>query len=149
MDWCGVFSLVYSIFLRIIVLNLKERECQSIANIYIYIYRVFTKEWCGLKSWQEIYFSLYTNKTYTVSSSNCLSFACATGSSLHILTTGPRDQFPRWRRSRKRLSVCSVLRCPDLWLQCSVSFLHGLELLVDVKPCTKLVTTVPRFWYVS
>ena len=25
-----------------------------------------------------------------------------------------RGQFPRWRRSRKRLSVCSVLRCPDL-----------------------------------
>jgi hypothetical protein len=26
-----------------------------------------------------------------------------------------------------RLSVCSVLRCPDLWLQCSVIFVHGLE----------------------
>jgi len=38
-----------------------------------------------------------------------------------------RGQFPRWRRSRKGLSVCSVLRCPDLWLQCSVSFGHGLE----------------------
>ena len=25
-----------------------------------------------------------------------------------------RGQFPRWCRSRKRLSVCSVLRCPDL-----------------------------------
>ena len=25
-----------------------------------------------------------------------------------------RGQFPRWRRSRKRLSVCSVLRCPDM-----------------------------------
>ena len=36
-------------------------------------------------------------------------------------------QFPRWRRSRKRLCVCSVLRCPDLWLQCSVNFVHGLE----------------------
>jgi len=32
-----------------------------------------------------------------------------------------RGQFPRWRRSRKRLSVCSILRCPDLWLQCSVA----------------------------
>ena len=31
-----------------------------------------------------------------------------------VLTTGLRGQFPRWRRSRKRLSVCSVLRCPDL-----------------------------------
>ena len=44
-----------------------------------------------------------------------------------MLNAGPRGQFPRWRRSRKRLSVCSVLRCPDLWLQCSVSFVHGLE----------------------
>ena len=25
-----------------------------------------------------------------------------------------RGQFTRWRRSRKRLSVCSVLRCADL-----------------------------------
>ena len=31
-----------------------------------------------------------------------------------VLTGGLRGQFPRWRRSRKRLSVCSVLRCPDL-----------------------------------
>ena len=44
-----------------------------------------------------------------------------------MLTAGPRGQFPKWRRSRKRLSVCSVLRCPDLWLQCGVSFVHGLE----------------------
>ena len=43
-----------------------------------------------------------------------------------------RGQFPRCRRSRKRLSVCSVLRCPDLWLQCmkrrtmhGASFLNG------------------------
>jgi glucuronosyltransferase len=41
-----------------------------------------------------------------------------------------RGQYPRWRRSRRRLSVCSVLRCPDLRLQCSVSFVHSLELLV-------------------
>ena len=31
-----------------------------------------------------------------------------------VLTAGLRDQFPRWRRSRKRLSAFSVLRCPDL-----------------------------------
>jgi hypothetical protein len=30
--------------------------------------------------------------------------------SLPMLTAGPRGQFPRWRRSRRRLSVCSVLR---------------------------------------
>ena len=30
------------------------------------------------------------------------------------LTAGLRGQFPRWRRSRKGLSVYSVLRCPDL-----------------------------------
>ena len=31
-----------------------------------------------------------------------------------MLTAGLRGQFPRWSRNRKRLSVCSVLRCPDL-----------------------------------
>ncbi|GFG34239.1 hypothetical protein Cfor_10687 [Coptotermes formosanus] len=31
-----------------------------------------------------------------------------------MLTAGPWGQFPRWRRSRRRRSVCSVLRCPDL-----------------------------------
>ena len=31
-----------------------------------------------------------------------------------VLSAGLRGHFPRWRRSRKRLSVCSVLRCPDL-----------------------------------
>ena len=83
--------------------------------------------WCSFKSEQEIYFSPYTGTTYTVSSGNCPSFSCATSSSLFMLTAGPRCQFTRWRRSRKRLSVCSVLRCPDLWLQCSVSFVHVLE----------------------
>ena len=64
---------------------------------------------------------------HNFSSSNCPSFSCATSSSLLMLTAGPRGQFPRWRRTRKRLSVCCVLRCPNLWLQCSVSFVHGLE----------------------
>jgi len=38
-----------------------------------------------------------------------------------------RGQFPRWRCSRRRLSVCSILRCPDLSLICSTSFVRGLE----------------------
>ena len=59
-------------------------------------------------------FSPYTGKTYTVSSSNCPSFACATSSSLLMLTAGPRGQVPRLRRSRKRRSVCSILRNLDL-----------------------------------
>jgi hypothetical protein len=33
------------------------------------------------------------------------SFSCATSSSILMLTAGPRGQFPRWRRSRKRLCV--------------------------------------------
>ena len=41
-----------------------------------------------------------------------------------MLNAGPRGQFPRWRRSRKRLSVCSVLRCPDLWLQSTQKALY-------------------------
>ena len=57
-----------------------------------------------------------------------------------MLTAGPRGHFSRWRRSRKRLSVCSVSRCPDLWLQCSVSFVHCNHHAWRVysKPCTKL-----------
>ena len=78
---------------------------------------------------------LNTGTTYTVSNGNCPSFSCATSSSLLMLTAGPRSQFPRWRRSRKRLSVCSVLRCPDLWLQCSVSSVHGLEKTHMCVPC--------------
>ena len=45
----------------------------------------------------------------------------------HAYCGAPGGQFPKWRRSRKWLSVCSVLRSPDLWLQCSVSFVYGLE----------------------
>ena len=76
-----------------------------------------------------MYFSPYTDTTYTASSGNCPSFSCATSSSLLMLTTGPGGQFPVWRRNRKRLSVCSVLRCPDLWLQCSVNFVQHTESL--------------------
>jgi hypothetical protein len=65
--------------------------------------------------------------TYTVRRWNCSSFSYATSSSLFMLTAGPRDQFLRWRRSRRRLSVCSVLKCSDLWLQCSLSCVHGLK----------------------
>ena len=88
-------------------------------------------------------FSPYTGTTYTVSSGNCPSFSCVTSSSLLMLTAGPRGQFPRWRRSRKKLSVCFVLWCPDLRLQCSVSFVQGLEKThharcVFSNPCTTL-----------
>jgi len=51
-----------------------------------------------------------------------------------MLTAWPRGQFPRWRRSRKRLSVCSVLRCPDLWLRRK----DAPARCVFSKPCTKL-----------
>jgi hypothetical protein len=71
--------------------------------------------------------------THIVTSGNCPSLSCAINSSLLMLTVGPWDQFPRWRRSRRRLSVCSVLRCPDLWLQCSVSFVYGLKKTDDTR----------------
>jgi hypothetical protein len=64
---------------------------------------------------------------HTVSTGNCPRFSSATSSSLLMLTAALRDRFLRWSRSRRSLSVCSVLRCPDLWLQCSVSFVHGLK----------------------
>jgi hypothetical protein len=66
-------------------------------------------------------------------------FSRAISSSLVMLTAGPRHQFSRWRRSKRRLSVCSVSRSPDQWLQCSVSFVHGLKnTCVSFKPCIKL-----------
>jgi hypothetical protein len=104
-------------------------------------YRVYTKEWCNFKSKQETYVSPYTGTTYTVSSGNCPSFSCTTSSSLLMLTVGPRGQFLRWRRGRKRLSVCSVLRCPDLWLQCSLfcaRFRTAGSATGSYKPYTKL-----------
>jgi hypothetical protein len=57
-------------------------------------YRANTKEWCGIEH----------------------NILCQQRelSTLLMLTAGPRDQYPRWRRSRKRLSVCYVYRCPDL-----------------------------------
>jgi hypothetical protein len=73
-----------------------------------------------------MYFSSYKGTT-SVNSGNCPSFSCATSSSLLMLTAGPRDQFSRWRRSRRRHSGCSVLSCSDLWLQRSVSFVQGLK----------------------
>ena len=42
----------------------------------MYIYRVYTKEWFGFKSKQEIYFAPYTSTTYTVSGGSCPSFSC-------------------------------------------------------------------------
>jgi len=43
--------------------------------VYIYT-QEYTKEWCGFKSKQEIYFSPYSSTTYTVSSGNFPSFSC-------------------------------------------------------------------------
>jgi hypothetical protein len=54
-------------------------------------------------------------------------FLMRTSSLLLMLTAGLRDQFQRWCRSRRRLPVCSVLRCPDLWLHCNASFVHSLK----------------------
>jgi hypothetical protein len=84
---------------------------------------MYTKEWCGFKCYETIYFSPNTGTAYTVSSRNCPSLSCATSSSFHMLTAGRKDQFPRRRRNRRRLSVCSVFK----WSQCSVSFVHGLK----------------------
>jgi len=74
---------------------------------------------------RNLFLTLPGSTTFTVSSGNCPSFSCANSSSLLMLTAGPRGQFPRWRRSRKGLSVCSVLRCPPA--RCIFS-----------KPCMKI-----------
>ena len=87
--------------------------------------QIIHKKKCTVSKVNKKFISYLTQgTTYTVSSGNCPSFSCATSSLLLMLIAGPRGQFPRWRRSRKRLSVCSLLRYPDLWLQCSVSFVH-------------------------
>jgi hypothetical protein len=80
-----------------------------------------------------------TNLFFTLHrhSGNCPSFSCAISSSLLLVTARPRYQFPRWCHSRRRLSVRFILRCPDLWLKCGVSFMHNLK--KTVKPCTKLM----------
>jgi hypothetical protein len=65
-----------------------------------------------------------------------------------MLTAGPRDKFPRWHCSRRNFSVCSILKCPDVWLQCSVSFVRGLKkthhtrIMYFFKPCTNSCYTV-------
>ena len=56
---------------------------------YKLLNRVYTKDWCGFKSERKIYLSPYTGTTYTVSSSNCPSFSCATSSSLLMPIAGP------------------------------------------------------------
>jgi hypothetical protein len=67
----------------------------------------------------KIYFPPYKGRTYIVGSGNCPSFPCDTSSSLLMLIVGPWGLFPRWCHSM-RLSVCSIMRCPDLCLHCSV-----------------------------
>jgi hypothetical protein len=52
---------------------------------------------------------------------------CDYSAAVQLQCSGLEKTHHAWCRSSKRLSVCSVLRCPDLWLQCSVSFMHGLE----------------------
>jgi hypothetical protein len=91
-------------------------------------YRVYTKEWCYFKSWKKMYFSSYTSITYTANSCNCLQFLMRylqLASQTYCGAAGPV-----WKMvsiAMEGFSVCSVLRCPDLWLQCSVSFVHGLK----------------------
>ena len=52
--------------------------------------------------------STYTGTTYTVSSSICPSFSCATSSSLLMLTAGPRGQFPRCCKRRQPPSPLAI-----------------------------------------
>jgi hypothetical protein len=52
-----------------------------------------------------------TREQHTLSELSLILMYCSI--SLFMLTVEPRDQFPRWRHSWRRLSVCTVLRCPD------------------------------------
>jgi len=69
--------------------------------------QIIHKKKCTVSKVNKKFISYLTQgTTYTVSSGNCPSFSCATSSSVPVLTAGPRGQFSRWRRSRKRLSLC-------------------------------------------
>jgi hypothetical protein len=90
---------------------------------------------------RDLFLTLQGHK-FTVSSIKYSCFSCTTSGWLPMPTAGPRSKIPRWRRNRKRLPVCSVLRSPDLWLQCSVSFVYGLELLVVQLLVVHVLTAV-------
>jgi hypothetical protein len=56
---------------------------------------------------------------------------------------GARGPVSKMASGSRRLFVCSVIRCPDLWLQHSVSFVHSLKGMRHTrmsffKPCMKL-----------
>ena len=98
--------------------------CDKNNNIYthIYIYTGYTQKNGAVSKVNKKFISRLTRAQRTPS-------AAATVQVSHALPAVRfscllRGQFPRWRRNRKRLSACSVLRCPYLWLRCSVSFVH-------------------------
>jgi hypothetical protein len=107
------------------------------------ICRSYTKEWCGLKVIKKMYSSPYTDTTYRVIRRNCPCFSCSASSSLLMLTAGPRGQFTRWCYSKRKLSVCSILMCPYLWLGQSEFHARFKKIYYSCvirlfKPCTKL-----------
>ena len=100
-----------------------QEKCNFLGSTSIYIQDIH-KRMVRFQKLTKQFISHLTRAQRTPSAAATVQFSCATSSSFLMLTARPRAQFPRWRRSRKRRSVCSVLRCPDLWLQCSV---YGLE----------------------
>ena len=75
-------------------------------------YTGYTQKYVAVSKVNKKFTSHLTRTQHTAS-------AAATVQVSHALPVVPfscllRGQFPRWRRSRKRFSVCSVLRCPDL-----------------------------------
>jgi hypothetical protein len=89
------------------------------------------------------YFLYYAGTTYTVSSEICPRFSCscATSSSLFMLTAGLRDQFPRWRRSMRRLcasflgvQICNYSAAFRTRFKKDAQYKNN----VSFKPCTKL-----------
>ena len=89
-------------------------------HICVCIYRIYKKEWLRFqKLTRNVFLTLHGHNVHRQQRQLSKFLMCYQQFASHAYCG---DQFQRWRRSRKRLSVCSVLRCPDLWLQCSAEF---------------------------
>jgi hypothetical protein len=94
--------------------EIDDRVCkQSVLRLKVQIQSIH-KEWCVFQKLTRNLFLTLHGRNVHRQQQQLSKFLMCYNSSLLMLNAGPRGQFSRWRRSRKRFSVCSVLGCPDL-----------------------------------